>query len=120
MKTKKRLLKFGAYLIFLTIYTIPFINWKQVNKTHSEFREIEWSVYDISKLDYTDIYDSLIVFEKRINLFTNTNPIPDSLKIGDYITKMELDSSNIQTIRYDFIGKVNSIDKFFAYPLSCQ
>ena len=100
MKRKKRLLKLGSFLIFLTIFTIPFINWKIKNKTHSKYREVEKSIYNLSTQDYIALHDSLIVIEKRINDFTIIHPIPDSLILGDYAHKLEIDSNNIFEIRF--------------------
>lgn len=64
-------------------------------------------------MDYIDLHDSLIVIEKRINEFTNTHQITDSLILGDYVNKLEIDSNNIQAIRSDFIGKIDSIDNYY-------
>jgi hypothetical protein len=112
MKKKRRLLKIGAYLIFLIICTLPYLNWEKKNKISSTFREIVREMYDIS-LNSSYGYDSLVVIEEKVNEFTAINPVPENLILGDFVSKLNTSTTNIGGLPSAFVDKVHKIEDFY-------
>lgn len=113
MKNKRRILNFGAYLIFLIIFTIPYLNWERKNKVHSDFRVIERESFKIASLNNPDFLDSLLLLEKQVNEFTLRNPIPENIALGDYLSTTDTSFRSINELHSDFIDKINNIDDFY-------
>ncbi|MBI9059099.1 MAG: hypothetical protein JEZ01_15150 [Labilibaculum sp.] len=110
---KKKLLNLGAFLIFLTIYTVPFLNWEKKNNTQRAFRDIEIEMYRASSLNNSDLFGSLSTVESRVNDFTSLNQVPKNLMLGDFISSSDTLSYSIKELRSDLYDKVNAINKFY-------
>lgn len=106
-------MNFGAYLIFLIICTIPYINWEKKNKVFSDFSLIEKELYNLGSLDNPDLLDSLIILEKKVNEFTMNNPVPKAITLGDYVSTTGTSLKGPNELRSDFIDKINNIEDFY-------
>ncbi|MCT4645457.1 MAG: hypothetical protein N4A74_10770 [Carboxylicivirga sp.] len=113
MKRKKKLLGFGAYLIAMIIYAVPFINLIKKEEIHADFRDIRTSIYSNASLDDPYILDSLLIIESRVNKFTLQNPVPANILLGDYISKSNISLDSISKLKTDFYIKLSPIEDYY-------
>jgi len=111
MKKKRRFFKTLLIIVFLIIGTIPFLDWNKKNKIHSRFNNIEFKIYNSIPTSQDNRPDLTFSYCDTVRLFLEKNPIE---KFNDFTCENYNnlpDSIRLKTIKTDFIGQVQNIDK---------
>ncbi len=113
MKKKRRLLKSLTIIIFITIFTIPFIDWYKKNKIQDSFNDIKFSVYQAIPNREGESFEKVLSYCDTVNQFLIDYPIEPDIKLicNDYFN--QTDTTVAKTNRSDFIQKVQDIDRIY-------
>ena len=113
MKKKRIILNFGAILIYLLISTFAYLNWKQKNKARTGFIEIESELHNMASVNNPYFLDSLLIFEKQVNEYTLSNPVPENIALENYVSTTDTSSISMEELRSDFIVRIENIRDFY-------
>jgi len=113
MKKKRSILSYGAILIYLLICTVAYLNWIQKNKARSGFIEIESELYNMASVNSPYFLDSLIIFEKQVNEYTLSNPVPEDIALENCVSATDTSSISMKELRSDLIVRIENIRDFY-------
>lgn len=131
-KKKRRLLKSLTIIIFITIFTIPFIDWYKKNKIQDSFNDIKFSIYQAIPNREGESFEKVLSYCDTVNQFLINNPIENDIELNCNDYSNQTDSSVSKSYRNDFIQKVQDIDskyrkreraanyRFFITLIICQ
>jgi hypothetical protein len=112
MRRKKILYKTILIIVFISVVSIPFIDWNKKDKIHDKFRELEFKVYQNIPRTSSDTSLSIFTFCDTVEKFIEDYPIDLDIELicEDY---SQLDTFDIKSMRSDFIDKVQKIDNAY-------
>lgn len=111
MKKKRRFFNTLLIIVFLIIGTIPFLDWNKKNKIRSRFNNIEFQIYNSIPTRQDNKPDLTFSYCDTVRHFLEKNPLEEFNDFTCEKYKNFPDSLGLKSIKTDFIGQVQNIDK---------
>lgn len=115
-------------ILYISIITIPFIDWNKKNQIHREFSDLEFKMYDLLLTSSITKDESILLYCDSVKIFIRNNPIEID-KVFDCNIKNQTKKNIVDNNFICFVTQVEDIYRkkettsnriFFIVLIVCQ